>query len=382
MKKMKKIILRHDIANIDKAEINEDGFLSIESTVTRSGIFLYSDAQGELRKELRHPDDVFNSDSMESLKMIPMTLLHPRERIVNSDNAKDLQVGFTGENVRQDGNNLLINMTITDKTAIDSIQSGKTKQLSLGYRLNLDETPGDFEGQRFDARQTDIIYNHLALVPKARAGNQASIKLDGADAYQTSTLKKQKKEITMSHVKIDGIEYEAAPEVINALSKAEAKVDSTKTELTTFKTDKEEIQGKLDSALEDNEKLKETSNVDEAVQAGVAARIKLITEATPRLDEATIKNLDSMTDTEIKKAVILKAQPKAKDKLDSDDVTDVYINARFDAVLETEVKKDKQSDNRKKLNNNDNNDDDRIDSATAKSNFDKSLTNRWKPVKA
>ena len=39
-----------------------------------------------------------------------------------------------------------------------------------------------YNGEPFDFRQTNIRYNHLAIVDEARAGPEARIVLDGEDA--------------------------------------------------------------------------------------------------------------------------------------------------------------------------------------------------------
>ena len=47
------------------------------------------------------------------------------------------------------------------------MKSAGLKELSLGYNLDLDETPGEWEGQPYDAVQRNIVINHLALVLEA-----------------------------------------------------------------------------------------------------------------------------------------------------------------------------------------------------------------------
>ena len=59
------------------------------------------------------------------------------------------------------------------------------KELSLGYNLTLDETPGEWNGQHYDAIQRDIRINHLALGREARAGEQARLNIDGRDPART-----------------------------------------------------------------------------------------------------------------------------------------------------------------------------------------------------
>ena len=50
--------------------------------------------------------------------------------------------------------------------------------MSLGYNLDLIEEPGEWNGEKYDAIQTNIRINHLAIVDKARAGsNRISISM-------------------------------------------------------------------------------------------------------------------------------------------------------------------------------------------------------------
>ena len=60
---MKKTI-RFDAGNIIKITETKEGFLKGDAILTRTGVFTYVNADGSLRKELRHPDDVFVLDSL------------------------------------------------------------------------------------------------------------------------------------------------------------------------------------------------------------------------------------------------------------------------------------------------------------------------------
>lgn len=61
-------------------------------------------------------------------------------------------------------------LTIWPKEAIDLIESGKQRELSLGYRYSPDMTPGRADGQAYDGVMRKITVNHLALVEDGRAG--------------------------------------------------------------------------------------------------------------------------------------------------------------------------------------------------------------------
>ena len=135
----------------------------------------------------------------------------------------------------------------------------------------------------------------------------------------------------MSTMKLDGIDYNADQQVINHLDKtvvtlkaAEKKADETQAKL-------DGTQAKLDTA---NAKIKELEKKDTSaeVSAAVKSRLSLERQANTPLDEKELEKLDSMTDAEIRSAIILKAFPKADEQLK--DKSDDYLNARFDSALE------------------------------------------------
>ena len=55
-------------------------FLIARAPVTSIGVFTYKNPEGSFRKELRLPEEVFNSDSLETLKLKPLTKFHPDEK--------------------------------------------------------------------------------------------------------------------------------------------------------------------------------------------------------------------------------------------------------------------------------------------------------------
>lgn len=111
----------------------------------------------------REPQDVFDEDSMNSIKGKPVTLNHPDE-MVNSKNFKNHVVGFIDE-VWREGDNIVGVIVIQDEEAIRKVEEGELKDLSLGYTAKLVELGnGDF-------KQEDIVINHLALVAEGRAKN-------------------------------------------------------------------------------------------------------------------------------------------------------------------------------------------------------------------
>ena len=317
----------------------DEGYVRGEAIVTRTGVFQYQNADGSIRRELRHPDDVFQQSSLKSLRMIPITDGHPSESRVDASNASRLSIGNTGENVSVDGRYVLVPLTITHKDGVNSIEGGRV-ELSLGYRCDLEPTSGEYNGERYDFRQRNISYNHLALVDTARAGSQSRINLDGNDAMQiedvadggenkkTSTRKDQsmpdiKKTVV---VRLDGIDYEASPEVERELAKQKARLDEMSGNFDSSKKESEKLQAKLDEANAQIETLKNTNN-DEAIAKAVNERIALVSKAVQVVSE----KLDGLSSREIMEKVIISKHKEMK----LDGKSDEYVEARFDAIIDS-----------------------------------------------
>jgi len=107
---------------------------------------------------------VFEEDSMNSLEGRPLTLNHPKE-LVTIENHNELAKGEVF-NVRRDGNNIVGDIRVTDSKVAKLILDKKMRDLSLGYTQDL-----KYDEEKDIYYFTNIIYNHIALVKKGRAGN-------------------------------------------------------------------------------------------------------------------------------------------------------------------------------------------------------------------
>lgn len=301
-----------------------DGFLQGTAVVSRAGVFSYQNEDGSIRKELRHPDDVLSAESLETLKLKPVTDEHPTQ-MVTPETVKELQVGMTGETVTVDGQNIVATFVVNDASAIEAIESGRKREVSLGYMVDLVEESGEYNGERYDYRQTAVRYNHLALVPRGRAGN-ARINMDGA-AVQLVTGGDEMAEKAMKTVRLDGIDYEAAPEVVNRLDALEAQVKQGETALQEGKAQAEKAQAALDELKKRNDALLEQLK-PEALDVIVNERVALV-EAVRKVAGAEAK-LDGLSAKEMQLFAI-----KAKHAdFNAEGRSDEYIAARFDAIVE------------------------------------------------
>lgn len=168
-------IQRFDSISLDSTYFTSEGFLIDEPIVTTVGIFEYTNPDGSTRKELRLPEHVFEKDSLDSYEGKPVIITHDAGK-VDKENVGDVIVGTILTKGYKDGEDVRAKIVVHD---IDEVKESGLRELSLGYDLVLDETPGVWKGQKYDAIQTAIRINHLALVGDARAGSSARLNIDG-----------------------------------------------------------------------------------------------------------------------------------------------------------------------------------------------------------
>jgi hypothetical protein len=322
--------IRADRSTLGRMTTTPEGYIRGESVVTRTGVFDYINPDGTIRRELRHPDDVFSTASLATLSMIPVTVDHPSE-LLTLETATELAVGQTGENSRVDGKLIYTPFTITHKRGIDAVSRGKL-ELSLGYKCDLLEEKGVYNGEEYTHRQTNIIYNHLSIVDRARAGSAARINLDGA-AVQSTTAKEVNtmSEKTMAAVNLDGITYDAAPEVAKALTKAQSELETARNDAAKTKADMQKeydgLKAQMDALKEEMDKLKDEKS-DEAISAKVQERLSL-ERAASKLD--TEAKFDGLSDQEVMVAAIQSVRPT----FDAEGKSADYVKAAFDMAIES-----------------------------------------------
>ncbi|KMO28726.1 DUF2213 domain-containing protein [Methylobacterium aquaticum] len=122
----------------------------------------------------RDPDEIFRPESLRSFGHKPVTLDHPPEA-VTPRTWRGVARGHVGDEVVRDGEFVRIPMLLADSAAIAAVQAGR-REVSVGYTCDLDWTPGTApDGSRYDARQTNVIVDHVAIVAQGRAGPDCRI---------------------------------------------------------------------------------------------------------------------------------------------------------------------------------------------------------------
>lgn len=236
-------VKRFDSSALGKAEPTPQGGVKVPAFLTRVGVFTYRMTDGTIRKEFRPQEEVFSTDSLLSLQHAPVTVLHPSEP-VTADNWRTVAVGHVAPDVHPEGTHVAASVLVQDSPTVNKIDRGELKEVSCGYTCDTDETPGSYLGERFDAVQRKIRYNHVALGPNGwgRAGSSVSLRLDSGDAIQL-----EEEGSKMIKIRIDGVDYEAGSEahlqaaaaqvkrLEEATAKEKSRADAAEGELSAIK---------------------------------------------------------------------------------------------------------------------------------------------------
>lgn len=168
-----------DTLTLDAPKITQDGYMAASVRAARVGIqdYLGSEVgkpEMSVVRVYRPESEVFNRDTLNSFTSIPVTNDHPPEA-VTADNWKKYATGNTGEDWARDGEFMRVSVLVKDAETIKAVRDGK-KQLSCGYQCDLKWEAGiTKDGQPYDAIQTNIRGNHLAIVTAARGGPKLKI---------------------------------------------------------------------------------------------------------------------------------------------------------------------------------------------------------------
>lgn len=282
-------------------KFKDSGAMIAPATIARTGIMNYSAGQcGKLFSDwpatkvvrvMTRAEDLFHADSLELYRSAPITIGHPDED-VSIDNAGWLQKGNLDGIPFQDGEQLAGHVVLTHKEALDLVDAG-VSQLSSGHDATLIRL-SDEDAARlgYDAYKTNIRPNHVAIVPKGRAGS-ARIADEDEGAGKTKEDEGQVKMYDQAHV-----------------SGLEAQLEASVTLADGLKAEVQELKLKI---------------TDEAIQVLVNKRLEFMTEVA----QFTDADISGMSELDAKKIAIKDACGK-----DYSDRDEHFINARYSILLE------------------------------------------------
>ena len=328
-----------DRLTLDKPKRTHDGFMAVRARAARSGTYDYLASEvnapdtfkpNDKVTVYRDADEVFSADAARSFIGRPITNDHPSQA-VTSNNWRDHARG-TVMGAMRDGEYLAFDLVLMDQAAIDAVESGK-RELSNGYSTTLDWTPGTTpDGIAYDARQTNIVGNHVALVNKGRAGSECAI-ADGfalcdANPAALSAINTPKgnavKKIVLDGLQVDLSDADAVSAAFSKLQKQAQTADKALVDAKA-KSDKE-----LAARDAEIDKLKGQVVGQDAIDALADAKAEVVAQAKALCG-------DKLPDTAGKTVADVRRLACDAKGIDTADKSDDYVEARFDALADTKV---------------------------------------------
>lgn len=332
-----------DSVTIDDAAVKEtrEGYLTASARVARIGTQqylarelgpLFKDRDPNSRVTVYRPaESVFDKKSVQSFSVIDLTIDHPREP-VNARNWKQHAVGNVGESALRDGEYLALPLILKDADAIDAWRNGK-RELSVGYSCDIIAQDGIAEdGTPYEAIQTNIVANHLAIVSKARGG--PSLKF-GDHQPGGSRVEVKTKIMTF-----DGLPVEVTDAAEAVINKQAAEI----TRLTDAAAEAATAAGVAAAtiATKDGEiaaltaKLADAEVTPEKLAALVEARAAVIDQAKAIMGDSA--SFDGLSEQAIRKAAVAHKLGDAAAALDDNAVNGAFMVLTKDASVDPVAK--------------------------------------------
>lgn len=156
---------------------DENGYLVIkDNKIAKAGVFEYLGREisdklplTEIYKVYRPWEEL--EKSAKDFEGMPVKFGHewvqPEKR--------DIKIGAVSGEVKLEEPYLVADIKIYDKGAIEEITNKGIVDLSPGYRAHYKQESGEYNGEKYEFKQEDIKYNHLAVVENGRSGKEVRI---------------------------------------------------------------------------------------------------------------------------------------------------------------------------------------------------------------
>lgn len=325
---------------------DQTGFLYVYRVpIAGAMVQKYVKSDGSEEMEAKLPEEILSDATVSSANSKPVTDGH--HGLVTKDNSHDLLKGFTASNGHVEGNMLYNDITITDPNLISQIKSGDKRELSIGFETQMDPTSGTYNGTKYDAVQRNIRINHVAVVPKGRAGHEVRLIGDSAEAVEQVEPSEEKgNQMETRVVRADGQNITVAADDVEKITKLDAdnsakakQIADLDAQIKKLQSEKAQLQGDADSSAKkadeaqakadsleaDNKKLQE--EFDKYKADGVDKKLELIDKVKSFVGDEYDYHGKSDRDMKIDAVKAIKG-----DSVDFTDKSDTYVQAAFDML--------------------------------------------------
>lgn len=281
-------LTKEQVVNYSGAQIDPNGMFGLDPN--------------RIYSVYRPAKEINKKSFIDSLEVVPLLDEHPSGAF---DGGKEKKVMGCLYNIKWDARQkaLIGDLKVMDNDLKRKIARG-VKELSLGYGVKYVRKMGIFEGKPYDFIQTDLMGDHVALVPEGRAGSDCCVR--DSKTFASDSMELPDMDITKM----------SADELIEALRGCDAEVVG-KVKDALCAPSEEEKKAAEEKAAADAEAAKKAEEEQakkvedekkEAVDAAVEEQKKADEKAC---EDACAKAADAAI-TEYKKVIALAADCKSR----------------------------------------------------------------------
>ncbi|WP_334320378.1 DUF2213 domain-containing protein [Gilliamella apicola] len=316
-------------------EITPQGYIKTTAKITKGAILQYygheiglTDSRAnQIVNVNRTLDELSEPETLKSINGMPITITHPDKKAVDADDWKDKTVGHV-QNPHVEGNYIVCDAFIQDKSAIELLKDKDIRELSVGYE------PADIQEINGQFYHKNIRVNHIAIVAEGRAGSDCRLNDSKSKTGVKMKLKAKRKGIVDALKKLLTDSDLSAEEINKKIDELMAQLEEVQgKEDEESKTKADELQKQIDELKAKLETLndEEPTTGEDDKDARITALTAELEQVKKERDEykARVEELEAEKD---KESVINDAKtrfPKVKLN-DTKSARDVRINVLVD----------------------------------------------------
>ena len=286
-------------------EITPQGYIKTTARITKGAVLQYygheiglTDSRAnQIINVHRTLEELSKPETLKSIDGMPLTITHPPDKKVSADDWKDKTVGHV-QNPRVEGNYIVCDVYIQDKSAIELLKDKDIRELSVGYE------PADIQEINGQFYHKNIRVNHIAIVAEGRAGSDCRLN-DSKPKIGANLMPKKNKLLALIdsfRKRLNDAEGELSKEEINKmideLTKQLEEVQGKEDEESKSKA--EELQKQIDELKAQLEALNDDvpNTGDDQKDAQIVALTQELEEVKKERDElkARVEELEAEKD--------------------------------------------------------------------------------------
>lgn len=232
---------------------------------------------------------------------------------------KTYQVGQVAGTPVLDGPYLVADLLITCPATIADIEAGRLVDISAAYTADTIFEPGDFDGTPYDARQTCLRYNHVAILAPGEGRAGTDVRIINKNSSKEKTMDVKIVRVRLGNTgKFVNTDEEGAAAIVaeeqaskEAVVEAEAgsgkkleelmtQVEDLNAQIAALQAEAEEGKGELSVYKEKLDELLSTEAIEQAAEGMVAESA----EAEEIIENAAIVNEKGEEDESEKEKVM------------------------------------------------------------------------------